>query len=116
MKSGNVLLQRLGGAKSSHTVRRWINFWPPFLGAGVRISHIAPDMKSVDVRMKLRFWNANYAGTHLGGSLFAMTDAFHMLMHDGEPGPRIYCLGQGRDHSLRKTGEGYGARGVSFVG
>jgi hypothetical protein len=29
---------------------------------------------------KLCFWNANYVGTHFGGSLFAMTDAFYMLM------------------------------------
>jgi len=47
---------------------------------GIRIRHIAPDMKAVDVEMKLRFWNANYVGTHFGGSLFAMTDPFYMLM------------------------------------
>jgi hypothetical protein len=80
MKSGSVLLQLLGGTKSSHALRRWINFWPPFLGMGIRIKHIAPDMKAVDVEMKLRFWNANYVGTHFGGSLFAMTDPFYMLM------------------------------------
>lgn len=80
MKSGSVLLQLLGGTKSSHALRRWINLWPPFLGAGIRVQRIAPDMKAVDVEMKLRFWNANYVGTHFGGSLFAMTDAFYMLM------------------------------------
>ena len=80
MKSGSVLLQLLGGTKSSHALRRWINFWPPFLGTGIRVTHIAPDMKAVDVEMKLRFWNANYVGTHFGGSLFAMTDPFYMLM------------------------------------
>ena len=80
MKSGSVLLQLLGGRKKSHALRRWINFWPPFLGAGIRIQYIAPDMKSVDVEMKLHFWNANYVGTHFGGSLFAMTDPFYMLM------------------------------------
>src|SRR6267154_5665180 len=80
MKSGSVLLQLLGGTKRSHALRRWINFWPPFLGAGIRVTHIAPDMKAVDVEMKLRFWNANYVGTHFGGSLFAITDAFYMLM------------------------------------
>jgi len=37
-------------------------------------------MKSIDVEMKLRWWNANYVGTHFGGSLFAMTDPFYMLM------------------------------------
>jgi hypothetical protein len=78
--SHSVLLQILGGTKNSHALRRWINLWPPFLGAGIRVKHIAPDMKAVDVEMKLRWWNANYVGTHFGGSLFAMTDAFYMLM------------------------------------
>jgi acyl-coenzyme A thioesterase PaaI-like protein len=80
MKSGSVLLQLLGGTKSSQSLRRWINLWPPFLGAGIRVQRISADMKSVDVEMKLRWWNANYVGTHFGGSLFAMTDAFYMLM------------------------------------
>ena len=78
--SRNVLLKFLAGTKSPAHLRRLVNLWPPFLGAGIRIKHIAPDMKSVDVEMKLRFWNANYVGTHFGGSLFAMTDAFYMLM------------------------------------
>ncbi|HTC57580.1 MAG TPA: DUF4442 domain-containing protein [Candidatus Sulfotelmatobacter sp.] len=80
MKNGSVLLQLLGGTKGSHPLRRWINLWPPFLGMGICIQRIAPDMKAVDVEMKLRFWNANYVGTHFGGSLFAMTDPFYMLM------------------------------------
>ena len=76
----NVLLQILGGSKSPAHLRRLVNLWPPFLGAGIRIQRIASDMKAVDVEMKLRFWNANYVGTHFGGSLFAMTDPFYMLM------------------------------------
>lgn len=75
-----VLLKLLGGSDSSRALRRGINLWPPFLGAGIRVKHIAPDMKAIDVEMKLRWWNANYVGTHFGGSLFAMTDAFYMLM------------------------------------
>jgi acyl-coenzyme A thioesterase PaaI-like protein len=78
--SANPLLRILGGPRSGKHLRRWINLWPPFLGAGIRITRIASDMKSMDVEMKLRFWNANYVGTHFGGSLFAMTDAFYMLM------------------------------------
>ena len=81
MKSGGVLLRLLGGTRSSHALRRWINLWPPFLGAGIRVQHIAPDMRAVDVEMKLGFWNANYVGTHFGGSLFAMTDPFLSLIH-----------------------------------
>ena len=78
--SRNVLLQLLGGTKGSHALRRWISLWPPFLGAGIRVKHIAADMKAVDIEMKLGFWNANYVVTHFGGSLFAMTDPFYMLM------------------------------------
>jgi uncharacterized protein DUF4442 len=80
MKSHSVLLQLLGGTKTSHALRRWVNLWPPLLGAGIRVKRIAPDMKAVDVEMKLRFWNANYVGAHFGGSLFVMTDPFYMLM------------------------------------
>jgi acyl-coenzyme A thioesterase PaaI-like protein len=80
MKSGSVLLQILGGGSKTRALSRWINFWPPFLGMGIRIQRIAPDMKGVDVEMNLHFWNANYVGTQFGGSLFAMTDPFYMLM------------------------------------
>src|SRR6202162_431702 len=80
MKSGSVLLQLLGGGEKSRALRRWISFWPAVLGMGVRINDIDPEMKAVDVEMKLRFWNANYVGTQFGGSLFAMTDPFYMLM------------------------------------
>ena len=80
MKNRSVLLELLGGTKGSHALRRWINLWPPFMGMGIRIKHIASDMKTIDVEMKLSFWNANYVGTHFGGSLFAMTDPFYMLM------------------------------------
>ena len=76
----NVLLKLLGGYNNSKALRRAVNLWPPFLGAGIRVTHIAPDMKAIDVEMKLRWWNANYVGIHFGGSLFAMTDAFYMLM------------------------------------
>jgi len=76
----NVLLKILGGYNNSSALRRAVNLWPPFLGAGIRVIHVAPDMKAINVEMKLRWWNANYVGTHFGGSLFAMTDAFYMLM------------------------------------
>ena len=57
-----------------------INLWPPFLGAGIRVKHIATDYREVIVTMKLRWYNRNYVGTHFGGSLAAMTDPFYMLM------------------------------------
>jgi hypothetical protein len=56
------------------------NLWPPLLGGGIRITRIQPDWREVDVEMKLRRWNANYVGTHYGGSLYSMTDPFYMVM------------------------------------
>lgn len=63
------------------TLFRWImGLWPPFLGAGIRVDHIRADWRRVTVSMGLRWYNRNYVGTHFGGSLFAMTDPFYMLM------------------------------------
>ncbi len=57
-----------------------MNVWPPYLGAGVRVRHIARDFRSITVDMRLRWSNRNHVGTHFGGSLYAMTDPFLMLM------------------------------------
>jgi hypothetical protein len=102
----NALLKLLGGASRVHALRRWINFWPPFLGAGIRVVHISPDMKAIDVEMKLRFWNANYVGTHFGGSLFAITDAFYMLMLIHHLGPDYIVWDKAATIRYRKPGRG----------
>ena len=104
--SRNVLLQLLGGTKGPAHLRRWINLWPPFLGMGIRITHIAPDMKAVDVGMKLRWWNANYVGTHFGGSLFAMTDPFYMLMLMANLGRDYIVWDKAVSIRYRKPGKG----------
>jgi hypothetical protein len=61
-------------------VRRALNVWPPFRGAGIRVTHVSRDYREVDVTLKLGLLNRNYFGTHFGGSLYAMTDPFHALM------------------------------------
>lgn len=57
-----------------------INLWPPLLGAGIRVKHIAEDFRSLTVEMRLTRLNRNYVGVHFGGSLFAMTDPFYMIL------------------------------------
>jgi hypothetical protein len=104
--SRNVLLEILGGGKSPAHIGRWINFWPPFLGAGIRVVHIAPDVKAIDVEMKLRWWNANYVGTHFGGSLFAMTDPFYMLMLMANLGRDYIVWDKAASIRYRKPGRG----------
>jgi acyl-coenzyme A thioesterase PaaI-like protein len=65
---------------SAGALRLAMNLWPPFIGAGIHVLHIAEDFREVKVRMRLRWYNRNYVGTHFGGSLYAMTDPFFMLM------------------------------------
>src|SRR5271169_5621703 len=67
---------------------RWgLNFWPPLVGAGIRVRRIAPDFREVVVEMPLRRVNRNAHGTHFGGSLYAMTDPFYVLMLSHNLGP-----------------------------
>ncbi len=62
------------------TLLRFMHLWPPYLGAGVRVVRASSDLTSIEVEMKLRFWNRNYVGTHFGGSLYSMIDPFLMLI------------------------------------
>jgi acyl-coenzyme A thioesterase PaaI-like protein len=86
--------------------RWWINLYPPFLGAGIRITRLQPDWKAIDVEMKLTFWNRNYVGTHFGGSLYAMTDPFYMLMLIENLGPGYIVWDKSATIRFRKPGKG----------
>ncbi|MFK0085968.1 DUF4442 domain-containing protein [Pseudomonas sp. NPDC090755] len=60
---------------------RWLlNIYPPYLGAGIRVQSVSPDLRQIKVRMGLRWFNRNYVGTQFGGSLYSMVDPFYMLM------------------------------------
>jgi acyl-coenzyme A thioesterase PaaI-like protein len=61
-------------------LRQLLNLWPPFLGAGIRVSYLAPNWRAATVEMKLRWYNRNPHKAHFGGSLYAMTDPFFALL------------------------------------
>ena len=61
-------------------VIRRLHWWPPLLGAGIKITRLDEDVRAVDVEMRLTRLNRNIMGAHFGGSLYAMTDPFYMLM------------------------------------
>jgi acyl-coenzyme A thioesterase PaaI-like protein len=67
-------------AMSAWMLRRMMNIWGPFRGAGIVVTALAEDWSHARVVLKRRLLNRNYVGTHFGGSLFAMTDPFYMLM------------------------------------
>ena len=57
---------------------KFVNFYPPFLGAGIRAHTI--DERTIRVEMKLTPFNRNIVGVHFGGSLYAMCDPWFMLI------------------------------------
>ena len=57
---------------------RFINFYPPLLGAGIRARRL--DERTIRVALKLTMLNQNIVGTHFGGSLYAMCDPWFMLI------------------------------------
>ena len=68
-------------------MRRIFNLWPPFLFSGIRVGAISDDWRHAQVELRERWYNRNYVGTHFGGSLFAMTDPFWMILV-------MQCLGR----------------------
>jgi acyl-coenzyme A thioesterase PaaI-like protein len=65
---------------SPRLFRHVMNWWPPYRGAGIRVTAISPDWHHVRVELRPRRRNRNYLGTHFGGSLYAMADPFYVLM------------------------------------
>jgi len=59
-------------------MERFINLYPPMLGAGIRSRTV--DEHTVVVEMKLTAMNRNIIGVHFGGSLYAMCDPWFMLI------------------------------------
>ena len=74
------------------TLRHGMNLWPPFLFSGIHVAEIADDWRSARVELRMRPWNRNYVGTHFGGSLFAMTDPFWMILVMRRLGLRDYIV------------------------
>lgn len=59
-------------------MERFVNFYPPMLGAGIRSRKV--DERTVEVHMKLTAFNRNLVGVHFGGSLYAMCDPWFVLI------------------------------------
>ena len=81
-----------------------INFYPPFLGAGIRMTHLSHESRTIDVRLKRKRSTINYVGSHFGGSLFAMTDPFYMLLLFTALGKDYICWDKAASIRFRRPG------------
>ncbi len=65
---------------SAKTMKKLLNLYPPYLGAGVKVENISPNWNEVRVSMAVRWYNRNAVGTHFGGSIYSMIDPHIMLI------------------------------------
>ena len=85
---------------------RWMSAYPPYLGAGVWVRVLGRSPLAFETRMKLRWWNRNYVGTHYGGSLYTMCDPFHMLILIDALGPEFVVWDKAATIRFRRPGRG----------
>ncbi len=80
-----------------------LNLYPPYLGAGIKITYISPDWDELHVEMKVRWYNKNKVGTHFGGSLYSMTDPHLMLLLMQRLGKGYYVWDKSADIDFIKA-------------
>ena len=59
---------------------RKINWYPPYLGMGIRVRSYREDFTRFEVELRATWYNRNLFGTHFGGSLYAMSDPFYVFI------------------------------------
>ena len=90
----------------ANTIRRIMNFWPPFLASGITVTRVSEDFREAEVVLKQHWYNVNYVGVHFGGSLFAMTDACYMVMLMNVMGKGYYIWDRSASIDYLKPGRG----------
>ena len=59
---------------------RLVSLYPPYFGAGIRVSYPKEDPHRIVVRMGLHWWNRNLFGTQFGGSMYSMCDPHFLFI------------------------------------
>jgi acyl-coenzyme A thioesterase PaaI-like protein len=101
-----TLWQRLSARLGARRILFLMRFYPPYLGAGVRITAVDEGMRWIEVAMELTAWNRNYVGTHFGGSLYAMCDPFYMFLVLENLGPDFVVWDKAATIDFIKPGRG----------
>src|SRR5690606_7172443 len=89
-----------------HFFETLINFYGPFVGAGIKLKSMSSDFRKAHVSMNLTFYNKNYMGTQFGGSLYAMIDPWYMLMLIKNLGDDYIVWDKAATIHFRKPGKG----------
>jgi acyl-coenzyme A thioesterase PaaI-like protein len=91
---------------SAKGIRKIINIYGPYFGAGVKATYISKDFREARVSLPLRWYNRNYVGVHFGGSLYSMIDPFYMLLLMNTLGKEYIVWDQSAEIQFVKPGTG----------
>ncbi len=85
--------------------RTLMNWYPMYFGTGGKILFWSSDSSELHVRLRLNLWTYNYVGTIFGGSMFAASDPFYMLMLDRALGPQYVVWDKSANIRFKKPGK-----------
>jgi acyl-coenzyme A thioesterase PaaI-like protein len=103
------LLRRLARLRAGEGVPHrlyWhiFNVWPAIVGAGGRVTRVSEDWTEIDVRLPLSWRTRNYVGTIFGGSIYAATDPYVMLMLMKQLGDSYVVWDKGARIAFKRPG------------
>ncbi|MBO0933704.1 DUF4442 domain-containing protein [Fibrella aquatilis] len=84
--------------------RTLMNWYPMYFGTGGKILFWSGDSREVQLRLRRNVWSYNYVGTIFGGSMFAASDPFYMLMLLQILGPAYVVWDKAATIRFRKPG------------
>ena len=84
--------------------RTLMNWYPMYFGTGGKILFWSGDSREVHLRLRRNIWTYNYVGTIFGGSMFAASDPFYMLMLLQVFGSRYVVWDKSASIRFRKPG------------
>ncbi|MBL7664388.1 MAG: YiiD C-terminal domain-containing protein [Bacteriovoracaceae bacterium] len=87
-------------------MKNFINYYGPYLGAGVKLKKMSDNYRHARVEMPLTVYNRNYVGTHFGGSIYSMVDPWYMLMLIQNLGPGYIVWDKAANIRFLKPGTG----------
>lgn len=93
--------------KLTPALLKWgMSAWPPFLGAGIRVTDVAPDWTYAVTEMRVNLLTRNAVGTAFGGSMSAMTDPLFMLLLRQQLGQRFVVWDVSGEIEFLRPGRG----------
>lgn len=79
-RPSKTFFQRVQARIGMPRLLRAMTWYPPFLGAGIKVVSVRDDLSSLTIELKHSMATQNVVGTQFGGSIYSMCDPWLMVM------------------------------------